>query len=72
MIKFLTTLLSAIDKLLGAWREQYWKRQGRQDTIKEINDALNEQVRKAQDAVVNPDPDDIERMRSRFDRSRSD
>lgn len=71
MIKFLTTLLALLNKLFGAWQERRWKRQGRQETIKEMNDALNEQVRQAEEAVANPDPDDVERMRARFDRSRN-
>jgi hypothetical protein len=31
-----------LDKLLGAWNEsKRWKQQGRQETIKEMNDAIN-------------------------------
>ena len=71
MIKLLTTLLALFNKLFGAWQEERWKRQGRQETIKEMNDALNEQVRQAEEAVANPDSNDVERMRARFDRSRN-
>ena len=71
MIKLLTALLSVIDKLLGAWREQNWKRQGRQETIKEMNDAINRQIELGEAAVNVPDPERDERLRSRFDRSRS-
>lgn len=72
MIRFLTALLAAFDNLFGAWKEQRWKRQGRQETIKEMNDAINEQVKQAEQAAANPTVDELERMRSRFDRSRSD
>jgi hypothetical protein len=40
-MKFLTLLLGILDKLLGAWAESRWKQQGRQETIKEMNDAIN-------------------------------
>jgi hypothetical protein len=31
-----------LDKLLGAWNVKHrWKQQGRQETIKEMNDAIN-------------------------------
>lgn len=72
MIKFLTTLLSLLDKLFGAWQEQRWKQQGRQETIKEMNDAINRQIEIGEAASSSPTTDDVERMRSRFDRSRSD
>ena len=71
MIRFLTVLLGFASKLFSAWQQASWKRQGRQETIKEMNDALNEQVRKADEATANPDPNDVERMRARFDRSRN-
>ena len=43
-MKFLTLFLGILDKLLGAWAESRWKQQGRQETIKETNDAINEQM----------------------------
>ena len=71
-MKFLTLLLGVLDKLLGAWAEHRWKRQGRQETIKEINDAINEQIALGEAAIIVPDPERTERLRNRFDRSRSD
>lgn len=71
-MKFLTLLLGVLDKLLGAWAEHRWKRQGRQETIKEINEAINEQIALGEAAIVIPDPERDERLRNRFDRSRSD
>jgi hypothetical protein len=70
-MKFLTLLLGVLDKLLGAWAEHRWKRQGRQETIKEINDAINEQIALGEAAIIIPDPERDERLRNRFDRSRS-
>jgi hypothetical protein len=70
-MKFLTLLLGVLDKLLGAWAEHRWKRQGRQETIKEMNEAINEQIALGEAAIVIPDPERTERLRDRFDRSRS-
>ena len=69
-MKLLTALLGIINKLLGAWGEYRWKRQGRQETIKEMNDAINRQIELGEAAVIVPDPERTERLRDRFDRSR--
>jgi hypothetical protein len=69
-MKLLTALLGIINKLLGAWGEYRWKRQGRQETIKEMNDAINRQIELGEAAVSLPDPERDERLRDRFDRSR--
>ena len=69
-MKFLTALLGVLNKLLGFWVEHRWKRQGRQETIKEINEAINEQIALGEAAIVNLDPERTERLRDRFDRSR--
>jgi hypothetical protein len=55
---------------LGAWAEHRWKRQGRQETLKEINEAINEQIALGEAAILIPDPERTERLRDRFDRSR--
>jgi hypothetical protein len=70
-MKFLTLLLGIIDKLLGAWAEHRWKQQGRQETIKEANDEINEQIALGEAAIAVPDPERDERLRDRFDRSRA-
>jgi hypothetical protein len=70
-MKFLAALLGVLNKLLGFWTEHRWKRQGRQETIKEINDAINRQIALGEAAIVIPDPERDERLRNRFDRSRS-
>jgi hypothetical protein len=69
-MKFLTLLLGVLDKLLSAWAEGRWKRQGRQETIKDMNEAINEQIALGEAAIVIPDPERDERLRDRFDRSR--
>ncbi len=69
-MKFLTALLGIINKLLGLWDENRWKRQGRQETIKEANDAINRQIELGEAAISVPDPERDERLRDRFDRSR--
>jgi len=69
-MKFLTLLLGVLNKLLGAWAEHRWKRQGRQETVKEMNEAINEQIALGEAAIVIPDPERTERLRDRFDRSR--
>jgi hypothetical protein len=69
-MKFLMLLLGVLDKLLGVWAEHRWKRQGRQETIKEINEAINEQIALGEAAIITPDLERTERLRDRFDRSR--
>ena len=69
-MKLLTLLLGILDKLLGAWAESRWKQQGRQEIIKETNDAINEQIALGEAAITIPDPERAERLRDRFDRSR--
>ena len=70
-MKFLTLLLGVLNKLLGAWAEHRWKRQGRQETVKEMNDVINRQIELGEAAIIIPDPERDERLRNRFDRSRS-
>lgn len=69
-MKLLTLLLGILDKLLGAWAESRWKQQGRQEIIKETNDAINEQIALGEAAITIPDTERTERLRDRFDRSR--
>lgn len=71
MIRFLTALLALLDKVFAFFDQQHWKQQGRQETIKEMNDAINRQIELGETAVSVPDPERDERLRSRFDRSRS-
>jgi len=71
MFRFLAALLAVIDKLLGAWRERQWKQQGRQEAHKEMQDEAQRQIDLGEAAIILPDPNRDERLRNRFDRSRS-
>ena len=70
MIKFLTALLGMIERVFDYLDQRHWKQQGRQETIKEMNDAINRQIELGETAVSVPDPERDERLRNRFDRSR--
>jgi hypothetical protein len=69
-MKFLTLLLSLFDRLWTAWSESKLRQQGRAETIKEMNDAINRQIELGEAAINVPDPERTERLRDRFDRSR--
>lgn len=71
MIKLLSSLLAVIERVFAYFDQQHWKQQGRQETIKEMNDALNRQIELGEAAISVPDPERDERLRNRFDRSRS-
>lgn len=69
MIKFLTLLLSLLERLFSERDKNKLRQEGRQDALKEVDEALNEQLRKAEDATSTPDTARDERLRNRFDRS---
>lgn len=71
MIKFLTALLAVIDKIFAFFDQQHWKQQGRQEAIKEAEAEIAKQIELGEAAVSVPDPERDERLRNRFDRSRS-
>lgn len=71
MIKLLTPLLALLNWLLTEWGKLKLKEEGRRETIKEMNDAINRQVELGEAAISIPDPERDERLRSRFDRSRA-
>ena len=70
MIKFLSSLLSLLDRLWAAWNDNKLRQQGRQEAEKEAADELQRQVDLAEHIAVTPDPDRDERLRSRFDDAR--
>jgi hypothetical protein len=72
MIKFLTLLLSLIERMFSAWDKARLRQEGRQETLKEMDDAINRQIELGEAAVSIPDPERDERLRNRFDRSRGD
>ena len=67
MIKFLSSLLSLLDRLWAAWDQAKWKQQGRQQAQKEAADEVQRQLDLAEHAARLDDPDRNERLRSRFD-----
>tara|TARA_R110000868_G_scaffold19612_1_gene84358 strand:- start:35 stop:253 length:219 start_codon:yes stop_codon:yes gene_type:complete len=71
VIKFLTVLLAVINKAFAFFDQQQWKQQGRQEAAKEAADAVQKQIALGEAALAVPDPDRDERLRNRFDRSRS-
>jgi hypothetical protein len=71
MIKLLSSLLSLLDRLWAAWNENKLRQQGRQEAIKEANDEINRQIKLGEAAIAVPDPERDERLRNRFDRSRT-
>lgn len=71
MLKFLTALLGVLNKLLGAWAEHRWKREGRQEAALEAAHEIEQQIALGEAANSVPDVDRTERLRSKYDRSRS-
>jgi hypothetical protein len=71
MIRLLASLFAFLDKLFGLFRDGKLEEQGRQQAIKEANDELNRQVELGEAALAVPNPERDERLRNRFDRSRS-
>jgi hypothetical protein len=71
-MKFLTALLKIVAHFLGLWKDHKLREQGRQDAHKEAADEVQRQVDLAQHAATTDDPIRTERLRNRFDRSRSD
>ncbi len=70
MIRLLTVILAAIEKVFAFLDQRHWKQYGRQETIKDMNDVINRQIELGEAATSIPDPDRDERLRDRFDRSR--
>jgi hypothetical protein len=71
VIKFLTALLDVIQKVFAFLDQHHWKQQGRQEAIKQAEKEIEEQISLGEAAVSIPDPDRTERLRNKYDRSRS-
>jgi hypothetical protein len=69
-MKFLSSLLALIERVFAHFDQERWKRQGRQEAIKEAADVVEHQIELGEAAVAVPDPTRDERLRNRFDRSR--
>lgn len=70
-MKFLTLFLSLIERLFTTWDQAKLRQEGRRETIKEANDAINRQIELGEAASSVLDAARDERLRNRFDRSRS-
>ena len=71
MIKFLSSLLSLIERAFAYFDQKRWKQQGRQEALKEAADVVEHQIELGEAAVAVPDPTRDERLRNRFDRARA-
>jgi hypothetical protein len=71
MIKLLAALFVFLGRLLNLLKERKLEEQGRQQAIKEQENEITRQVELAEDVDLHPDHDRDERLRNRFDRSRS-
>ncbi len=70
MIRFLSSLLSLIERAFAYFDQQRWKQRGRQEALQEAADVVQHQIELGEAAVAVPDPMRDERLRNRFDRSR--
>lgn len=67
MIKFLSSLLSLLDRLWAAWDQSKWRQQGRHEAAKEAADEVQRQLDLAEHAARLDDPVRNQRLRNRFD-----
>ena len=70
MIKLLSSLLALVERLFAYFDQEHWKRQGRQEAVKEAEDVAQRQIDLGEAAVSVPDAVRDERLRNRFDRAR--
>ena len=71
MIKFLSSLLSLIERAFAHFDQERWKQRGRQEATKEAADVVQRQIDMGEQVVAMPDALRTERLRNRFDRSRA-
>jgi hypothetical protein len=71
VIKFLSSLLSLIERAFAYFDQERWKQQGRQEALQEAADVVQHQIELGEAAVAVPDPLRDERLRNRFDRARA-
>lgn len=72
MIKFLSSLLSLLDRLWAAWNDNKLRQQGRQEAQKEAADEVQRQLDLAEHAARLDDLERNERLRNRFDDATGD
>lgn len=67
MIRFLTLILSLIERLFNEWDRMKLRQEGRQQAIKEAEDEVQRQVELAEHVGAVVDPEYDKRVRARFD-----
>jgi cytochrome c biogenesis protein ResB len=72
VIKFLSSLLSLLDRLWAAWDQSKWQQQGRQQAQKEAADEVQRQLDLAEAAARLDDLERNKRLRNRFDDATGD
>jgi hypothetical protein len=68
MLKLLSSLFSLLNKLFSAYQESEQEKRGRQ----QVQEELDHNVAKAEEAVATPDAARDERLRTRFDSAAAD
>jgi cytochrome c biogenesis protein ResB len=72
VIKFLSSLLSLLDRLWAAWEQSKWQQQGRQQAQKDAADEVQRQLDLAEAAARLDDLERNKRLRARFDDATGD
>jgi hypothetical protein len=72
VIKFLSSLLSLLDRLWAAWSDNKLRQQGRQEAQKEAADEVQRQLDLAEYAARLDDLERNKRLRARFDDAAGD
>jgi hypothetical protein len=72
VIKFLSSLLSLLDRLWAAWNDNKLRQQGRQEAQKEAADEVQRQLDLAEYAARLDDLERNKRLRARFDDAAGD
>jgi hypothetical protein len=72
VIKFLSSLLSLLDRLWAAWNDNKLRQQGRQEAQKDAADEVQRQLDLAEYAARLDDLERNKRLRARFDDAAGD
>lgn len=67
MMRFLTLILSLIERLFNEWERTKLRQEGRQVAAKEAEDEVQRQVELAEHVGAAVDPDYDQRVRARYD-----
>lgn len=69
-VSLLSAFFSLLDKLFGSYKEHQIESRGRDAERADAAAEVEERVEHAKEAVDNPDPVRLERLRNKYDRSR--